>query len=122
MSKMKDEDFNALKKLLEHIRSETGSEAKTEKQREKPLYKNEYPFPFHDKFLEYIGFAAGSFSIFLEFNPFASKKEEEFLFSQFVLSCIARCAGDPRTCEITDSGYTYITNALKYCCSSPDDL
>ena len=96
-------------------------EEKPDKQKEEPLYENAYPFPFHDKFLEYIGFAASSFSIFLEFNPFASKKEEDFLFSQFVLSCIARCAGDPRTCEITDSGYTYITNALKYCCSSPAD-
>ena len=73
---MKDEDLNALFKLLEqHIRPEAGSKRKREEQREEPPYQNEYPFAFHDRFLEYIGFAASSFSIFLEFNPFASKKE-----------------------------------------------
>ena len=118
---MKDEDLNALFKLLEqHICPEAGSKRKQEEQREAPPYQNEYPFTFHDRFLEYIGFAASSFSIFLEFNPFASKKETDFLFSQFVLSCIARCAGDTHADEIAGSGYCYITDALKYCCSSPD--
>ena len=102
---MKDEDLNALFKLLEqHIRPEAGSKRKREEQREEPPYQNEYPFTFHDRFLEYIGFAASSFSIFLEFNPFASKKEADFLFSQFVLSCIARCAGDTHAGEIAGNG------------------
>ena len=32
-------------------------------------------------------------------------------------SCIARCAGDTHADEIAGSGYCYITDALKYCCS-----